>query len=136
MADNYLENKFDAYLERKAAAEKAKKAAWRKRMDAYRKKLAEQQAGSDEMKIIHDIEGSRFQTEILGFTAYVSYVKDSEMLDIKHTIVPKEIGGKGIAAALVKAAYDYALSEGLKPEATCSYAAIWLERHPEYKKNG
>ena len=136
MADNYLENEFDAYLERKAAAEKAKKAAWRKRMDAYRKKLAEQQAGSDELKITHDIEGCRFQTEILGFTAYVSYIKDNGVLDIRHTIVPKEIGGKGIAAALVKAAYDYAQSEGLRPEATCSYAAIWLERHPEYKKNG
>ena len=40
---------------------------------------------------------------------------------------------RGVAAALVKAAYDYALSEGLTPVATCAYAVAWLQRHPEYK---
>ncbi len=43
MADNYLENKYEAYLQRKAAAEKAKRLAWKKRMDAYKKKLAEEE---------------------------------------------------------------------------------------------
>ena len=42
MADNYLEKKYDEYLERKAAAEKARRLAWKKRMDAYRKKLEEE----------------------------------------------------------------------------------------------
>ena len=40
MADNYLERRYDEYLERKAAAEKAKRTAWKKRLDAYRKHLA------------------------------------------------------------------------------------------------
>ncbi len=40
MADNYLERKQEEYLARKAAADKAKRLAWKKRMDAYRKKLA------------------------------------------------------------------------------------------------
>lgn len=44
MADNYLERKYDEYLKRKEAAEKAKRVAWKKRMDAYRKKLAEEAA--------------------------------------------------------------------------------------------
>ena len=39
----------------------------------------------------------------------------------------------GIASALVKVAYDYALTNELVPMATCSYAVVWLERHPEYK---
>ena len=39
----------------------------------------------------------------------------------------------GIASALVKAAYDYARCKGLKAVATCSYAVIWLQRHPEYQ---
>ena len=42
MADNYLERRYDEYLERKAAAEKAKRTAWKKRLDAYRKRLAEE----------------------------------------------------------------------------------------------
>lgn len=40
MADNYLEKRYDEYLERKATAEKAKRKAWKKRMDAYRKQIA------------------------------------------------------------------------------------------------
>ncbi len=42
MADNYLERRYDEYLERKAAAEKAKRTAWKKQLDAYRKRLAEE----------------------------------------------------------------------------------------------
>jgi hypothetical protein len=42
MADNYLENKYQALQERKAKEQKARQAAWKKRMDAYRKKLQEQ----------------------------------------------------------------------------------------------
>ena len=42
MADNYLENRMEAYKLRKEKEKKAKTLAWRKRMDAYKKKLAEE----------------------------------------------------------------------------------------------
>ncbi len=48
MADNYLEKKYEEYLERKAAAEKAKRLAWKKRMDAYRKKMAAKEETKDD----------------------------------------------------------------------------------------
>ncbi|MEG1615972.1 MAG: GNAT family N-acetyltransferase [Bacteroidales bacterium] len=85
------------------------------------------------MEIIHDKENNSFKVTVDGYTAHVDYVIKDNALDIRHTLVPKEIGGKGIAAALVKAAYDYAKEAGLKPMATCSYAVVWLERHPEYQ---
>ena len=45
MADNYLENKFEALRLRREKEAKARQAAWKKHMDAYRKKLeAEQKA--------------------------------------------------------------------------------------------
>ncbi|MDD3036672.1 GNAT family N-acetyltransferase [Bacteroides sp.] len=82
-------------------------------------------------KIIHQQEQKMFKTEVDGRTAFVQYRLLGNSLDIIHTIVPQPIEGRGIAAALVKAAYDYALRNGLKPKATCSYAVKWLERHPE-----
>lgn len=86
------------------------------------------------MKIVHDEAGQQFKTEVNGYTAYVAYqLTANGGLDIRHTIVPKEIGGQGIASALVKTAYDYARSKDLIPIATCSYAAIWLKRHPGYQ---
>ena len=53
-------------------------------------------------------------------------------LDIIHTIVPKNLEGRGIAATLVETAYKYAKEQGLRPLATCSYAVVWLKRHPEF----
>ena len=44
MADNYLEKKMEALLARKAREQRARQIAWKKRMDAYRKRLEEQKA--------------------------------------------------------------------------------------------
>ena len=87
-----------------------------------------------EYKIEHQPEQKLFKTEVEGRTAFVQYRLLNEGLDIIHTIVPRPLEGQGIAAALVKAAYDYAVANGLKPKATCSYAVAWLQRHPEVTK--
>ncbi|MBS6267664.1 MAG: N-acetyltransferase [Tannerella sp.] len=85
------------------------------------------------MEIIHDPNRKIFSTIINGYTGYVSYQIKNGKLNILHTIVPPQIGGQGVASQLVKATYDYAIDNHLKPVATCSYAAIWLQRHPEYR---
>ena len=77
-------------------------------------------------EIIHQPEQKLFKTEVDGRTAFVQYRLIGDSLDIIHTIVPQPIEGRGIAAA-----YAYALANGMKPKATCSYAVKWLERHPE-----
>lgn len=84
------------------------------------------------MTITHDTASRRFAVTADGETAHVAYEVHDGALDIRHTIVPPAIGGRGIAAELVRAAYDYALQQGLTPVATCSYALAWLKRHPEY----
>lgn len=85
-----------------------------------------------ENKIKHLPEQNRFETVVDGYTGYVTYRVADGKLTINHTIVPQEIGGRGVAAELVKAAYDYAKEHDLKPRATCAYAVAWLKRHPEY----
>ncbi len=82
-------------------------------------------------EIIHYPERERFETVVDGITAYVDYEIHGNALCITHTIVPKEIGGRGIAAQLVEAAYNYADSQGLDRDASCSYAIIWMQRHPK-----
>jgi hypothetical protein len=44
MADNYLEKKMEALQARKAKEQRARQIAWKKRMDAYRKRMEEQKA--------------------------------------------------------------------------------------------
>lgn len=44
MADNYLEKKMEELQARKAKEARAKQVAWKKRMDAYRKKIESEKA--------------------------------------------------------------------------------------------
>ena len=63
MADNYLEKKMEALQARKAKEQRARQIAWKKRMDAYRKKLQEQSvsgaaaADAGDATKLEDIDG-------------------------------------------------------------------------------
>ena len=61
MADNYLEKKMEALQARKAAEQRARQTAWKKRMDAYRKKLAEEKASSSHSGHFFNVAGHVFQ---------------------------------------------------------------------------
>ncbi len=82
-----------------------------------------------ERQIIHKVDDSRFETYVDGFTGYVEYNLYSDGLDLTHTIVPKQIGGRGVAADLVKYVLDYAIENNLKIIPTCSYVKIYIDRH-------
>lgn len=82
-------------------------------------------------QITHNPEKSRFEVTIEGHTAIVEYRIEENALNIFHTYVPKELEGQGIAANLVKTAYEYADSQGLSRKADCSYAQVWLKRNPK-----
>ena len=83
-------------------------------------------------EILHEVPEQRFVTQAEGHAARVDYIEDEGRLTITHTIVPSEIGGRGIAGELVRAALDYARDAGLKVEPQCSYADVWMRRHPEF----
>lgn len=51
---------------------------------------------------------------------------------VDHTIVPPEIGGRGIAGQLVKAIVADARAQGFKIQPACSYVAVAFDRHPEW----
>ncbi|MDR0981813.1 MAG: N-acetyltransferase [Culturomica sp.] len=86
-----------------------------------------------EYTINHDKENHLFTTIVDNATAYVEYELYNNSMLIMHTIVPRRIEGRGVAAALVQAAYEYAKSENLQVTPVCSYAKAWEMRHPEYK---
>ena len=51
---------------------------------------------------------------------------------VDHTIVPPEIGGRGIAAQLVKTLVANAREEGFHVIPQCSYVVAQFQRHPEW----
>lgn len=80
----------------------------------------------------HEPRAARFVTIVDGVLARLDYQLGEGTLAITHTVVPPAIGGRGIAAALVRAAVEFARDSGLKVIPACAYAEAWLRRHPEY----
>lgn len=77
-------------------------------------------------------EASRFTTTLEGHEAHVDFERTEGTMVITHTYVPGAIGGRGVAAELIRAAFDAARKAGLKVSPVCSYAAVWLQKHPDY----
>lgn len=85
------------------------------------------------LPIEHQPAAQRFSVLVDGHQAELVYAQRQGDLVIEHTGVPSAIGGRGIAGELVKAALDYARSAGLKVVPACSYAALYIQRHPQYQ---
>ena len=84
--------------------------------------------------IVHNATNQRFETTVEGKTAFLSYqILDDGTWDYCHTIVPKELGGRGLGSQLVKFALDYAQNEQKKIVASCSFVANYVDKHPEYQ---
>lgn len=49
-----------------------------------------------------------------------------------HTLVPPQIGGRGVAAELVRALVADAREQGFKIVPQCSYVATAFQRHPDW----
>lgn len=82
--------------------------------------------------ITHDRTAHRFETHQDGLLCELEYTLVDGVMRIEHTGVPEAVGGRGIASALVLAAVQAARAEGWKVLPACSYAAVWMKRHPEF----
>lgn len=68
-------------------------------------------------------------TETVGRLTWVD-AKGVKVAD--HTLVPPEIGNRGVAAKLVERMIEDARAEGFKIHPMCSYVAVAFKRHPEW----
>ena len=81
-------------------------------------------------------EAGEYRAQVSGSTAIgrLTWVLDghghARVAD--HTIVPPEIGGRGVAARLVEALVADARDQGFLIVPQCSYVAAAFARHPEW----
>jgi len=66
-----------------------------------------------------------------GGEAELIYRIEGDRLELIHTRVPDEWGGRGIGGRLVRAALQRARSEHLTVVPWCPFAGRWLHDHPE-----
>ena len=84
------------------------------------------------LPIHHDTARHRFEIEVDGERCELDYRLEGTTMTILHTGVPDAVGGRGIAAQLVEAAFVAARSNGWKIVPACSYSAVWAGKHPQY----
>jgi uncharacterized protein len=87
---------------------------------------------SDPAELVVDNAGeSRLEFRADGYLAELVYRRHGKRLVLIHTEVPPGLEGRGIGGALVTAAIDLAVRDGLTLVPLCPFARGWLERHPD-----
>ncbi len=67
-----------------------------------------------------------------GSVGRLTWVERNGVRVAEHTLVPPEIGGRGVAALLVEALIGDAREQGFRVDPTCSYVAAKFDQRPEW----
>jgi uncharacterized protein len=86
---------------------------------------------NEPLRIEHHAAASRFEACVDGQLGVCVYRQIGQTLHMVHTEVPAALQGRGIAAALVQEALEWARAQGLKVRPLCSYVALYMRRHPQ-----
>jgi predicted GNAT family acetyltransferase len=76
---------------------------------------------------------NRFELDVDGSIAFVTYRKSSDAITLVHTEVPPELGGRGIGSQLGRATLDAVRAQGRKLSVECDFIRSFVGKHPQYK---
>ena len=84
--------------------------------------------------LIDNEEKKRYEFQLEEYTPIIEYIKAQDKIYLTHTEVPTALEGKGIGSALVKQALEDIEKKGLTLVPLCPFVALYIKRHPEWKK--
>jgi uncharacterized protein len=82
--------------------------------------------------VVNNEAAHQFEITIDGHTGFIRYAKTADRINFLHTEVPSELGGRGLAGILAKAALDYARDAHLHVIPSCPFVKSYIGKHPEY----
>jgi hypothetical protein len=85
-------------------------------------------------KVIHETENERFVIYLDGHEVYIEYTMTDKKINLYHTYTHPALRGKGLAAHVVRAAFEFANENNLKVIPTCSYVQSFIAKNDEYKE--
>jgi len=88
----------------------------------------------DDLPLVDNQAAHNFELIVEGRRAFIDYVKRGDVYLLIHTEVPKELEGRGIAAALVLKVFNYLEANGSKMKPYCQYVQFYLRKHPEWNR--
>jgi predicted GNAT family acetyltransferase len=74
----------------------------------------------------------RFELDVEGHVAFVTYRKSPGAITLVHTEVPPELGGKGVGSRLARATLDAVRAQRRKLTVECDFIRNFMGKHPEY----
>jgi predicted GNAT family acetyltransferase len=80
-----------------------------------------------------NVDRQRYEMEIEGETAFVTYRETPEKLYLLHAEVPSALRGRGAGSRLAAAVLDEIRVEGRKIVPYCGFVADFIHRHPDYR---
>jgi predicted GNAT family acetyltransferase len=85
------------------------------------------------VNITNNEEAQRFEAQVDGLRAILTYRRFPDRMVLNHTEVPRPLEGKGLAAKLARTALDFARVNQLRVVPLCPYIAAFIRRHAEYQ---
>jgi predicted GNAT family acetyltransferase len=77
-------------------------------------------------------ERNRFELDVDGTIAFVTYRKSPGAITLVHTEVPAELGGRGIGSKLGRTTLDAVRALGCKLSIECDFIRNFMTKHPTY----
>jgi uncharacterized protein len=87
-----------------------------------------------EIQVLNNKERSQFEVHEEGEIAVLQYRFHEGVIWLMHTEVPKNLEGRGIAAALAHFSLEWAKQNKTKAKVLCPFVATYLKRHPGYNE--
>ncbi|MFV0140509.1 N-acetyltransferase [Empedobacter falsenii] len=86
------------------------------------------------LQVVKNEKTVRFELNVDGFIAFIDYKQDDNVIKLIHTEVPDELGGRGVAAALVEKTLAYLEEHGNVLFPYCPYVFAYIKKYPVWKR--
>ena len=86
------------------------------------------------LEVIKNDETNRFELTVDGYIAFIDFRQQDQIIKLIHTEVPEELGGRGVAAALVEKTLVYLETNNYSLYPYCPYVFAYIKKHPEWKR--
>ena len=96
--------------------------------------MAEAAFDLEKVNVTNNQDAHRFEAQVAGQTALLSYRRSDGQIALVHTEVPAPLQKRGLAAKLVQSALEFARASDLAVVPICPYVAAYLRKHAEYKE--
>ncbi|MGV0924838.1 GNAT family N-acetyltransferase [Empedobacter tilapiae] len=86
------------------------------------------------LQVVKNEKTSRFELEVDNYIAFIDYKQEGDIIKLIHTEVPEELGGRGVASALVEKTLTYLEENKNSLFPYCPYVFAYIKKHPEWKR--